>query len=328
LHLKIYSAMRIFLFHLVIVILVTACNPKTDPAQLGSFHAVKDSFWEVVPRSTVAHRIGIDFQFTEGPAVLDDGSLIFSDIPANTIYRWTGKQYETFRQPSGNSNGLLVEPDGSILACEHDSRSVTRISESGRIDTIARSYRGLRFNSPNDLCMTSAGIIFFTDPPWGLNGLNKDPSKEIPFNGVYRVSGSRIDLVDSTLSWPNGIALSPDERSLYVANFEEAQPGEGKEMEVFWVRYSLDSNGDIIGREIFYRAEDLDKPGGPDGMKTDRAGNLFLTGPGGILVVSPGGELLGTIALPKVPANLTFGPGEQDLYVTAESMVIQIHLHD
>jgi gluconolactonase len=320
--------MRMILYHFVILLLVSACTSGTDPVQLGSFHASSDAFWEVVPRGAVAHRIGIDFQFTEGPAILKDGSLIFSDIPSNTIYRWNGKQYEIFRKPSRNSNGLLVAPDGSVLACEHGSRMVTRTSETGKRDTLAFAYHGLRLNSPNDLCMTSDGIIFFTDPPWGLEGRNEDPLKEIPFNGVFRVSGDRIDVVDSTLSWPNGIALSPDERFLYVANFEEARPGEGKGMEVFWVRYSLGADGKITGRDIFYRAEDPGRPGGPDGMKTDRDGNLFMTGPGGILVVDPEGVLLGTIELPEVPSNLAFGPGEKDLYVTAGSMIIRIPLHE
>lgn len=255
---------------------------------------------------------------------MKDGSLLFSDIPANTIYRYTGKRFEIHKQPSGNSNGLLVTEDGFLIACEHGTRSITRTRVPGVADTLASRFRGMRFNSPNDLCMASDGTLYFTDPPWGLSGRNEDPAKEIPFNGVYRLSGGKVDLIDSTLSWPNGIALSPDENYLYVANFEPAPAGSGQEREVFWMRYRLNEGGEPVSREVFFHAPDPGKQGGPDGMKTDRRGNLFLTGPGGILVVSPGGEHLGTIGLPEVPSNLAFGPRERILYVTAGSLVIRV----
>lgn len=133
-------------------------------------------------------------------------------------------------------------------------------------------------------------------------------------------------MLDSTLSWPNGLALSPDEKYLYVANFEGSQDSDDSEWEVFWMRYELDENGNAIGKSRFFQAEDLSQEGGPDGMKVDSRGNLFLTGPGGILVVSPGGEHLGTIGLPLPASNLAFGPGEKALYVTARSTVVRIKL--
>jgi len=135
-----------------------------------------------------------------------------------------------------------------------------------------------------------------------------------------------LTLIDSTLSWPNGIALSPDEKYLYVANFEGSPDSENSQWEVFWKRYELDMAGRVVGQSRFFQAEDLSLPGGPDGMKVDRNGNLFLTGPGGILVVSAEGEHLGTIGLPLPPSNLAFGPKEKDLYVTARSTVVRIGL--
>ena len=320
--------MRTFSFFVAAFLLLNGCNSKPATHQAGTFQAVNDQFWSVIPRDAVAERIGIDFQFTEGPAWYPDGTLLFSDIPANTIYRWNGKRHKEFRKPSNNSNGLLVEPGWAVLACEHGSRSITRFSPEGELTTLADRYQGRRFNSPNDLCRASDGSIYFTDPPWGLPEKNADPAKEIPFNGVYRLHDGEVTLVDSTLSWPNGIALSPDEAFLYVANFEEVSKAGEQVSDVFWVRYSLNESGNVTGKERFFTAPDGSLPGWPDGMKVDRRGNLFLTGPGGILVVDPSGEHLGTIGLPYPATNLAFGPREKTLYITAQSIVIRIELKE
>ena len=308
------------------LILALGCNPKQETQQVGTFHAENDRFWEVIPRDARAEIIGIDFQFTEGPAWHPDGSLLFTDIPANTIYRWNGKKYVEFRKPTNQANGLLIEPDGSVLACEHGSRSVTRYSAEGELTVLADRYQGNRFNSPNDLCKASGGALYFTDPPWGLPGKNDDPAKEIPFSGVFRLYEGEVTLVDSTLSWPNGIALSPDGRYLYVANFE-MNPGSGESgNEVFWMRYELDESGEAMDKEVFFRAPDPSLPGGPDGMKVDRSGNLFLTGPGGILVVDPAGVYLGTIGIPVPATNLALGPREKTLIITARTEIVRVGL--
>jgi gluconolactonase len=310
------------------LLLFPGCKSGETGFQVGTFHAESERFWNVVSREAVAEKIGIDFQFTEGPAWHPDGTLLFSDIPAGTIYMWDGKKYEEFRNPSNHSNGLLVEPDGSVLACEHESRSITRYSPKGELTTLAERYNGRRFNSPNDLCRSSRGVIYFTDPPWGLNGLNEDPEKELPFNGVYMLKNGEVTLLDSTLSWPNGIDLSPDERYLYVANFEGSPDSDPEGWEVFWMRYKLDMEGNVVEGSRFFQAMDLSLPGGPDGMKVDKNGNLFVTGPGGILVIDPSGEHLGTIGLPVPPANLAFGPGQNTLYVTARDLLIRIRLQE
>ena len=318
--------MSLKLLTIIALILVLGCNSKQEIRQVGTFHAESDRFWEVVPRDARAEIIGIDFQFTEGPAWHPDGTMLFSDIPANIIYRWNGKKYVEFRKPSNHSNGLLVEPDGSILACEHGSRSLTRYSTEGEITVMADRYMEKRFNSPNDLCRASDGAIYFTDPPWGLPGKNTDPAKEIPYSGIFRLFKGEVTLVDSTLSWPNGIALSPDEKYLYVANFETHSENGEAVNEVFWMRYELDDSGIVIDRQVFFKALDPSLPGGPDGMKVDRKGNLFLTGPGGILVVDPAGEHLGTIGIPIPATNLAFGPREKTLYVTARTNIVRIGL--
>ena len=306
--------------------LLSGCKFKEKTFPLGELLPENERFWEVVPRGTVIERIGINFEFTEGPAWHPKGYLVFSDIPGNTIYRWTGKKFVSFRDSSNNSNGLLFMGGGDLLACEHASRSITRYSPEGKLTTLVDSYDGKKLNSPNDLCRSSLGALFFTDPPWGLAGLNDDPSKELPFNGVFRWKNGELSLIDSTLSWPNGIALSPDEKYLYVANMEIIQEDEEERYDVFWMRYTLNADLDPVDKEVFFRATDTTLPGGPDGMKVDRSGNLFVSGPGGILVLDSAGIHLGTISIPIPATNLAFGPREREIYVTARSTVYRINM--
>jgi len=318
--------MKKFLFVLIPVLALMACNQDQSAVNIGKLHAESDAFYTIVPKNAIVENVGVNFEFTEGPAWHGDGYLIFSDIPANKIYKMKGRKFEVFREPSGNSNGLLVNKDGSVIACEHGTRSLTEYSADGDLRTIADNYKGARFNSPNDLCKSSSGIIYFTDPPWGLPKRNQDPSKEIPFNGVYMIKNGEVSLIDSTLSWPNGIALSPEEKYLYVSNFETPLQDVRGTADVFWVRYELDENGEPIGKTRFFDAPDVDLEGGPDGMKTDRKGNLFVTGPGGVLIINPEGEYLGRIELPVPATNLAFGPKEKDLYITARSTVVKVNL--
>ncbi|MCK4881071.1 MAG: SMP-30/gluconolactonase/LRE family protein [Bacteroidales bacterium] len=304
--------------------LLFGCRAKQEVYPLGELLPEIDRFWEVVPRETVIERIGINFEFTEGPAWHPKGYLVFSDIPANTIYEWTGKKFVTFRDSSNNANGLLFQKEGDLLACEHGSRSITRYSPEGKLTTLVDSYQGRRLNSPNDLCRSFSGAIYFTDPPWGLPERNSDPEKELPYNGVFRWRGGEMTLIDSTLSWPNGIALSPDERYLYVANMEIIPENGEDQYDLFWMRYTLNENGEVVDKRVFFRATDMSLPGGPDGMKVDQKGNLFVTGPGGILVLDSAGVHLGTISLPIPATNLAFGPREREIFVTARSTVYRV----
>ena len=306
--------------------LIWSCTSRKEVLQIGQFLPENERFWEVISKEAVAERIGIAFEFTEGPAWHPDGYLIFSDIPANTIYEWTGKKYRVFRSPSNNANGLLAEDDGSVLACEHASRSLTRYSSEGVLTVLADRYNGKKFISPNDLCMASNGAIFFTDPPWGLPERNDDPGKELPYNGVFRWYKGEVTLIDSTLSWPNGIALSPDDKYLYVANMEIIKVNGADQYQVFWMRYTLDEVGGVEGKDLFFTATDTSLPGGPDGMNVDRDGANCITGPGGILVVDPEGTHLGTIGIPIPAANLAFGPKEKELFITARSTVLKIDI--
>jgi gluconolactonase len=318
----------IVIFALIILggALLFGCRTKEKVYPVGEFLPESERFWEVVPQGSVMERIGIAFEFTEGPAWHPKGFLVFSDIPGNTIYQWTGKKFISYRDSSKHSNGLLFMAGGDLLCCEHGSRSLTRLSPEGKLTTLVDSFQGKRLNSPNDLCRSSLGIIYFTDPPWGLAERNEDPEKELPFNGVYRWDGRVISLIDSTLSWPNGIALSPDERYLYVANTEILQENGEEVYDAFWMRYKLGEGGRVQERMVFFRAPDTTLPGGPDGMKVDRNGNLFVTGPGGILVIDSTGTHLGTISLPIPATNLTFGPRQRTLYITARSTVYRLKM--
>jgi len=307
-------------------LLLSACRSKEKVFPLGEFLPESDRFWEVVPQGAVMERIGINFEFTEGPAWHPKGYLVFSDIPGNTIYQWTGRKFISFRDSSNNSNGLLFMQGGDLLACEHGSRSITRYTPEGKLSTVVDSYGGKRLNSPNDLCRSLYGAIYFTDPPWGLAELNEDPEKDLPFNGVFRWERGQISLIDSTLSWPNGIALSPDERYLYVANMEIIKDEGEEQNDVFWMRYTLSENGEVVDKRVFFRAPDTTLPGGPDGMKVDRNGNLFVTGPGGILVLDSTGTHLGTMSLPIPATNLVFGPREKELFITARSTVYRVKM--
>jgi len=305
-------------------IFLIACKGKEDVYPVGEFLPESDKFWEVLPRSAVMERIGINFEFTEGPALHPKGFLVFSDIPGNTIYQWTGKKFISYRDSSMQANGLLFMQGGDLLACEHASRSITRYSPEGKLTTVVDAYKGSRLNSPNDLCRSLNGTIYFTDPPWGLAELNEDPEKDLPFNGVFRWDRGQVSLIDSTLSWPNGIALSPDERYLYVANMEIIQENGEDKYDVFWMRYTLGENGEVVEKQVFYRSPDTSLPGGPDGMKVDRNGNLFVTGPGGILVLDSTGTHLGTISVPIPATNLAFGPREKEIFITARSTVYRV----
>ncbi len=306
--------------------LFTGCGGTDAVEKVGAFHPADDRFWEVIPGESYVERIGMGFEFTEGPVWHREGYLLFSDIPASRIYKWTRRRFGLFSDSSHQANGLLVEPGGALIACEHGTRSVARYSTSGEREVLADRYLGRRLNSPNDLCRSYTGTIYFTDPPWGLPELNSDPAKEIPFSGVYMLRNGNLALIDSTLSWPNGIALSPDDTYLYVANLEMVQAGSDTVMDVFWMRYRLNDSGMPTGEKVFYRAADPSLPGGPDGMKADQKGNLFVTGPGGILVLDPEGTLLGTIELPIPATNLAFGPRGRVLYVTARSTVYRVVL--
>jgi gluconolactonase len=288
----------------------------------------------VVPADAVVERVAGGFEFTEGPVWSPEGALLFSSPNTNAIYRWTPSgKVDVFRSKSGytgvdigryhqpGSNGLTFDPDGRLTMCQHGNRRILRVEPHGNTTVLADSFEGGRLNSPNDLVYRSDGTLYFTDPPFGLPEVFDDPAKELPFSGVFGVTpGGEIFLVTADLEGPNGLAFSPDERYLYVGDWDP----EHKAV----MRYAIDAAGRPVGRGELL----CDLTGAPgedaiDGIKVDRDGNLFVCGPGGVWIVSAAGEQLGLLRLPENPHNLAWGDQDaRTLYITALTSVYRIRL--
>jgi gluconolactonase len=278
----------------------------------------------LIPPEAKLEKLAEGFDWSEGP-VWFAGGVVFSDVPQNVVYRWKEKEGITvFLRPSGytgsvrrggepGSNGLTVDSRGRLVLCEHGDRRVGRIERDGSHSTLARYYQWRRFNSPNDLTYKSNGDLYFTDPPYGLEKNNADPAKEIPYNGVYRLDKrGRVTLLTTELSFPNGIAFSPDETKLYVANSDPKA--------AYWKVFDVRRDGTIENGRVFFdsTADVSKKKGLPDGLKLDRSGNLFATGPGGVLILSPDGEHLGTIETGEATGNCCWGNDGSVLYICAD----------
>jgi sugar lactone lactonase YvrE len=269
-------------------------------------------FGDIVPDPRVEKILG-GFQFTEGPLWVG-GRLLFSDIPASTIYSWTpgAKRAEVYRKPSGRSNGLTLDRRNRLIACEHDRR-LTRMEPDGTIKVLAESYDGKRLNSPNDVVVARNGAIYFTDPPYGLG--DKCEGKELPYQGVYRLgTRGKLTLLDDSFERPNGLAFSPDESKLYIDDTAK------RHIRVFEVR----KDGSIHNGRLFTELKGP-KPGNPDGMKVDLNGNVFCTGSGGVWVIAPSSEPLGVIECPEVTTNVAWGDTDlKTLYITAGTSIYKV----
>ena len=274
-----------------------------------------EAFRTILNEDTPVEKVAGNFKFTERPIWHPDGFLLFSDIPANTIYKWQSNQVKVFRKPSGNANGNTFDRQGRLITAEHSNRRVSRTEKDGTVVTLASEYRGKRLNSPNDLVVKSDGSIYFTDPPYGI----KSEQQELEFSGVYRLgTDGTLSLLVSDFVRPNGIAFSPDETKLYVNDSKQGH------IRVFDVK----SDGTLENGRIFAEQKDENLPGVPDGMKVDVEGNVYSTGPGGVWVFSPSGNLLGIIKVPEVPANLAWGDrDDRTLYLTAKNSLYRVRLN-
>jgi gluconolactonase len=288
----------------------------------------------IVPDEPRLERVAGGFEFTEGPVWAPAGGLLFSSPNTNAIYRLdpdAGRVF-VFRSKSGyagvdigryhqpGSNGLTFDPEGRLTICQHGNRRVVRVNPHGDVTVLADRYDGRRLNSPNDLVYRSDGTLYFTDPPFGLPDAFNDPGKELPFSGVFRARDGEVTLVTGELAGPNGLAFSPDERYLYVGNWDPAAK--------VVMRYAIDAAGDPVGPgEVLHDMTAAPGDDAIDGIKVDRAGNLYVCGPGGIWVLSPDGDRLGLIQLPESPHNLAWGDADgRSLYVTALTSVYRIRL--
>ena len=291
----------------------TEDNKETKPM----LDAKSPEFWKLVPKDAVVEKVADGFHFTEGPLWSKAGFLVFSDIPGDNIVKiaWdkSGKlQQGVYRKVSGNSTGLTYDKEGRLIACEHGNRRVTREEKDGTITVLASHFEGKRLNSPNDIVVKSDGSVYFTDPPYGC----PDPQREIKFQGVFRISpDGRLTLLAEDFDRPNGLAFSPDEKTLYIADSSSRA-----HIRAFDVK----PDGTLANGRVFIEMK-IGEPGAPDGMKVDRKGNLWATGQGGVWVIDPKGTLLGIIRAPEIPANCAWGEKDgKTLYMTARTGLYRI----
>jgi gluconolactonase len=311
----------------------TSLRREVHPV-IGTIQRDDSKFHDLVGREAVIEKLADGFAWSEGPVwIARENSLLFSDVKKNVVNRWQeGKGVVTFLSPSGytgteppsiepGSNGLTLDPQGRLVLCEHGDRRVARLEKDGSQTTLADRFEGKRFNSPNDLVYKSNGDLYFTDPPYGLNGKNDNPKKELGFNGVYRLSkDGKLTLLTKELTFPNGLAFSPNEKTLYVA---VSDPNHA-----VWMAFDVKSDGTLGSGRVFYDATSMvnGHKGLPDGMKIDSAGNLFATGPGGVWVFSPDGKHLGTIDPGEATANCAWGEDGHTLYMTSDMNLCRIRL--
>jgi len=286
----------------------------------------------IVPPGAQIEKLADGFLFTEGPVWTPDGYLLFSDPNNNTIYRWSDDDgLSVFRTKSGytgidiaeygqpGSNGLAIDREGRLTIYEHGNRRVTRVERTGTLTVLADRYEGRRLNSPNDLVYRSDGSLYFTDPPFGLPKFFEDPRKETPFSGVYRWADGTLQLVSTDLTGPNGLAFSPDERYLYVGNWDEKRK--------IVMRYETRPDGTLANGVLFFDMTGAPGEDAIDGMKVDLEGNLYVSGPGGIWILSSTGKHLGTIVAPEHPHNFAWGGVDgKTLYLTAQTGLYRIRL--
>jgi gluconolactonase len=313
---------------LTLPLLAVAAEP-IPPFEM-SIERLDPAFDKLVALTAKVEKLAEGFTWSEGPTWID-GAVVFSDVPTNIAYRWKEgvTKAEEFLKPSGmtvptpgfreqGSNGLGRDAEGRLILCQHGDRRIARY-ENGKFVTLADRFDGKRFNSPNDLAIRKNGDIYFTDPPYGLEGLDKSPLKEIPFNGVYRLSGGKVSLLTKDLTFPNGIGFSPDEKVLYVAISDGKAPR--------LMAYDVKENGSIGEGRVFFDAKPLsaqNRKGSCDGLKVDKEGNVWATGPGGVLVISPAGKHLGSILTNQATGNCCWGDDGSTLYVTADMFLVRV----
>ncbi len=327
--------------------LAIALVPANYPT-VGSIERLDPGLDAIVPKDAVIEKLADGYKWTEGPVWIHSGFVLFAEIPSNRIMKWspqggadvfmerTGYMgSQAFKGPESGSNGMTLDPRGRLTVAGHARRNVYRLEllqKDTTITVLADKYKGKRLNSPNDLVYKSDGSLYFTDPPYGLpTQSDDDPQKELPFNGVFRLpnavaqragappDNAKLQLIIRDLTRPNGIAFSPDEKYLYIAVSDPAHK--------VWMRYEVKPDGTVANGRIFADSTSNTEEGSPDGIKVDKKGNLYGSGPGGLWIFSPEGKHLGTLKLPEKMANLNWGaPDARSLYITASSSLYRVRL--
>ena len=312
----------------------TFCQAKT-----GHVEKIDPSLDAIINTNASIEIIAEGFDWCEGPLWVEQQKmLLFSDVPQNIIYKWTEKKgKEIYLTPSGytgtiprggekGSNGLALNKMGQLVICQDGDRRMSLMNAAIKspqplFTTLAGNYKGKKFNSPNDMVYSSNGELFFTDPPYGLEKNMDDPLKEIPFQGVYKIkkSGELVLLVDS-ITRPNGIAITPDQKTLIIANSDSTKP--------YWYAFDFGQGDQLIHPRIFYDVTTAAKSeiGLPDGLKIDSKGNVFATGPGGVWIFNKNGKLLGKIKFDGVTSNCSLSGDEKTLSITADMYVLRVKM--
>jgi gluconolactonase len=304
------------------------------PKTIGKIERFDAAFDKLVPAGATIDVLGGGFDWSEGPVWVKDGEyLLFSDIPPNRIHKWkAGEGVTLFKEKIGYSgkeaftgtepgtNGLTLDSQGRLVMCCHGDRMIKRMDAAGNLSILAEKYEGKRFNSPNDLVYHSNGDLYFTDPPYGLPKRENDPARELDCFGVYRLGkDGKITQLTKEMTRPNGIAFSPDEKTLYVAQSDPAA--------AIWKAFPVKADGTLGDSRVLFDATAWVKeglPGLPDGLKVDVQGNLWATGPGGVSVFSPAGKLLGRLNTGEKTANCAFGEDGTTLFITADMYLCKV----
>ena len=327
------TKMKKFTILLCTLFLVSCSSDEAAESEIvdnaGTIERLDPRLDALIPAGANIQKLAGGFTFTEGP-VWDrrNNLLYFSDVRDNTIYSWSEDSgvrifiqpvyAEATDHPSVGSNGLTLDSEGRLVLMEHGYRRVSRLEANGERTPLVDNYRGNRLNSPNDVAWHSNGWIYFTDPPYGMAGLENDPARELDYNGIYRLSPEgEIQLLERNQTRPKGRVFAPDEETLYVANSD----AENK----VWYAYTV-IHGIIGNPRIFYDVNDQTGEGAADGMKVDSQGNIFATGPGGVWIFDPDGTHLGTIKPDEVPANVAWGDDGSTLYMTARTGLYRVRL--
>ncbi len=322
----------------VVLLSLASCKQRTQKT-IGSFERIDTALATIIDKDATIDIIAEDLDWSEGPLWIEKNKLLlFSDVPQNIIYKWTAeKGKEVYLKPSGytgtaprggetGSNGLTLNNKGQLILCQQGDRRIAIMNaplDDPKPDftNVANNYNGKKFDSPNDVVYRSNGDIFFTDPPYGLEKNAEDPLKEAPYQGVYKVSADgKVTLLVDAIKRPNGLAFTPGEKTIIIASSDSAK--------AVWYAYDLNNNDSLVNERIFYDATKdatIDK-GLPDGLKIDKNGNVFATGPGGIYIFNKSGKLLGKIKINSLASNCTFADDEKTLYVTADMYVLRVRL--
>jgi gluconolactonase len=320
-------------FLLFFTLVLISCKEKKS---IGTIERIDPALDKIIDPDATVEIIAEGFEWSEGALwVPSENMLLFSDVPKNVIHRWKPNEgTSVYLTPSGytgsgfyskepGSNGLTLSPDGKLVMCQHGDRRVAMMAASlttpeSKFITLVDQFNGKKLSSPNDAVFSKSGDLFFTDPPYGLPQQADDSTKETPFNGVYRASGGQVSLVVDSLTRPNGIALMPDEKTLIVANSDADRAR--------W--YAFDLSDSVVRGRIFYDATSLTKSekGLPDGLRIDRQGNVFATGPGGVWIFDSEGKVLGKIKISEATSNCALADDDKTLYITADMYVLRVAL--